>query len=42
MNDTTGTLGHAIFTGLEKNEYLNEIYDALLLMISSGYFASTI
>ena len=30
MNDTTGTLGHAIFTGLEKNEYLNEIYDALL------------
>jgi hypothetical protein len=30
MNDTTGTLGYAIFTGLEKNEYLNEIYDALL------------
>ena len=30
MNDTTGTLGHAIFTGLEKNEYLNELYDALL------------
>jgi hypothetical protein len=30
MNDTTGTLGHAIFSGLEKNEYLNEIYDALL------------
>ena len=26
----TGTLGYAIFTGLEKNEYLNEIYDALL------------
>ena len=30
MNDTTGTLGYAIFTGLENNEYLNEIYDALL------------
>ena len=30
MNDTTGTLGYAIFSGLEKNEYLNEIYDALL------------
>ena len=30
MNDTTGTLGYAIFSGLENNEYLNEIYDALL------------
>ena len=29
-NDAAGTLGHAIFSGLEKNEYLNEIYDALL------------
>ena len=30
MNDVTSTLGHAIFDGIEKNEYLNEIYDALL------------
>lgn len=30
MNDVTSTLGYAIFDGIEKNEYLNEIYDALL------------
>lgn len=30
MRDASGTLGHAIFSGLEKNEYLNEIYDNLL------------
>ena len=30
MNDITSTLGHAIFADIEKNDYLNEIYDALL------------
>ena len=29
MSDNT-TLGHAIFTDLEKNEYLNEIYNSIL------------
>ena len=30
MSDTNASLGRAIFSGIEKNEYLNEIYDALL------------
>ena len=30
MTEATTSLGRAIFTGIEKNEYLNEIYDALL------------
>ena len=30
MTEATTSLGSAIFTGIEKNEYLNEIYDALL------------
>lgn len=30
MKNTSSTLGYAIFSGLEKNEYLNEIYDNLL------------
>ena len=30
MNDVTRTLGYAIYSGIEKDEYLNEIYDALL------------
>lgn len=30
MSDTNTSLGRAIFAGIEKNEYLNEIYDALL------------
>ena len=30
MNDITSTLGHAIFADIEKSDYLNEIYDALL------------
>jgi len=28
--DNSTTLGYAIFNGIEKNEYLNELYDALL------------
>lgn len=30
MNASVVTLGQAVFTGLENNEYLNEIFDALL------------
>ena len=30
MKDTTSTFGYSLFSGLEKNEYLQEIYDALL------------
>lgn len=30
MIESNTSLGHAIFTGIEKNEYLNEIYDSLL------------
>ena len=30
MPETATSLGHAIFSGIEKDEYLNEIYDALL------------
>ena len=30
MTEANTSLGRAIFTGIEKNEYLNEIYDALL------------
>jgi len=30
MTEAITSLGRAIFTGIEKNEYLNEIYDALL------------
>ena len=30
MPETATSLGHTIFSGIEKDEYLNEIYDALL------------
>ena len=30
MNEPNNNLGYAIFHGLEHNDYLNEIYDALL------------
>ena len=30
MTESSTSLGYVIFTGIEKNEYLNELYDALL------------
>lgn len=30
MNENKVSLGQSIFTGIEKNEYLKEIYDSLL------------
>ena len=30
MADTTNTLGYSVFSGIENNAYLQEIYDALL------------
>lgn len=42
MNDNyNGTLGDAIFAGIEKNEYLNELYEAILFNYSVSLFHVT-
>lgn len=42
MNDNyNGTLGDAIFAGIEKNEYLNELYEAILFNYSISLFHVT-
>ena len=38
--DKKRTLGYAIFNGIEKNEYLNELYDALLFNYCCHIFQS--
>lgn len=35
------TLGYAIFNGIERNEYLNELYDALLFNYCQHIFHSS-
>jgi hypothetical protein len=39
--DKKNTLGYAIFNGIEKNEYLNELYDALLFNYCCHIFNSS-